>query len=510
MTTQLSLLLAGVVSLAIGTVLGYFARQSIAKRRAGTIEQKLQKRAKEAEVESEEILSLAQQKAKEIISAGKAEEEQRRQSFLKTEQLLLQREETLTKRNSVFETKEDEFRKKVEKLQGIEKNLETAQEEAAKKLEEVAHLSREDAKKEVFARVEKEYEQDIVGRIRKLEAEGQDRFERRAKEIVAYAIQKTAVSQTQEITTTTVILPSEDLKGKIIGKEGRNIRSLERLAGVEIVVDETPEAVVISGFDPLRRHIAKVALERLIKDGRIHPARVEEEVAKVQAEMDGQMREAGETAAFDLGIVGLDPKLVQLLGRLKFRTSYGQNVLMHSIEVAYLASALAAEVGVDVSLAKKAGLFHDIGKALDHQIEGSHVEIGIRVLEKFGVEKEVVSAMKSHHEDYPYESIEAVLVQTADAISASRPGARKDTLENYLKRIGELESLVTAFAGVEKAYAIQAGREIRVFVQPDKIDDTTAQKLAKDIANRIQEELRYPGEIKVTLVRENRFVEYAR
>ena len=327
---------------------------------------------------------------------------------------------------------------------------------------------------------------------------------------MAYAIQKTAVSQTQEITTTTVTLPSEDLKGKIIGKEGRNIRSLERLAGVEIVVDETPETVVISGFDPLRRHIAKVALERLIKDGRIHPARVEEEVAKVQAEIDVQMREAGETAAFDLGIVGLDPKLVQLLGRLKFRTSYGQNVLMHSIEVAYLASALAAEIGADASLAKKAGLFHDIGKALDHQIEGSHVEIGIRILEKFGVEKEVVSAMKSHHEDYPYESVEAVLVQTADAISASRPGARKDTLENYLKRIGELEQLASSFEGVEKAYAIQAGREIRVFVKPDKIDDTAAQKLAKDIANRVEEELHYPGEIKVTLVRENRFVEYAR
>ena len=500
----------GLLSLAIGTVIGYFARQSIAKRRAGTIEQKLQKRVKETEVESEAILSAAQQKAKEIVNTGKAEEEQRRQSFLKTEQLLMLREETLAKRNSVFDTKEDEFRKKVEKLQAVEKNLEQAQEETSKKLEEVASLSREDAKKELFVRAEKEYEQDLTGRMRKLEAEGQDRFERRAKEIVAYAIQKTAVSQTQEITTTTVTLPSEDLKGKIIGKEGRNIRSLERLAGVEIVVDETPETVVISGFDPLRRHIAKVALERLIKDGRIHPARVEEEVAKVQAEIDVQMREAGETAAFDLGIVGLDPKLVQLLGRLKFRTSYGQNVLMHSIEVAYLASALAAEIGADITLAKKAGLFHDIGKALDHQIEGSHVEIGIRILEKFGIEKEVVSAMKSHHEDYPYESVEAILVQTADAISASRPGARKDTLENYLKRIGELEQLASAFEGVEKAYAIQAGREIRVFVQPDKIDDSTAQKLAKDIANRIEEELHYPGEIKVTLVRENRFVEYAR
>ncbi len=510
MTEQLTLLMAGVFSLAIGCILGYFARQSIAKRRAGTIEQKLQKKVKEAEGVREEIIASAHTKAKEIGNAAKAEEEQRRQSFLKTEQLLLQREETLIKRISGFEEREEDFRGKVEKLQVIEKNLEKAQEETSKKLEEVAQLSREEAKKELFLRVEKACEQDLVGRLRKLESEGQDRFERRAKEIVAYAIQKTAVSQTQEITTTTVILPSEDLKGKIIGKEGRNIRSLERLAGVEIVVDETPEAVVISGFDPLRRHIAKVALERLIKDGRIHPARVEEEVARVQAEIEGQMKEAGEAATYDLGIVGLDPKLIQLLGRLKFRTSYGQNVLLHSIEVAYLASALAAEIGVNVNIAKKAGLFHDIGKALDHQVEGSHVEIGMRILEKFGVEKEVISAMKSHHEDYPYESIEAILVQTADAISASRPGARKDTLENYLKRIGELESLAAAFEGVEKAYAIQAGREIRVFVQPEKVDDATAQKLARDIAGRIEEELHYPGEIKVTLVRENRFVEYAR
>jgi len=506
----LILVIVGTVSVALGSILGYFARQSIAKRRAGTIEQTLQKKTSEAQTESEKIIASARLKAKELLDATKAQDEQQRQAFLKTEQVLLQREETLTKRNSDFEGKEDTLRKKGEQLQVVEKELENAQEKIGKKLEEVADFSREDAKKEIFARVEKEYEQDIVGRIRKLESEGQERFDRRAKEIVAYAIQKIAVSQTQEVTTTTVLLPSEDLKGKIIGKEGRNIRSLERLAGVEIVVDETPEAVIISGFDPLRRHIAKVALERLIKDGRIHPARVEEEVAKVQSEIEDQMKEAGEAAVYELGIVGLDPKLIQLLGRLKFRTSYGQNVLMHSIEVAYLASALAAEIGVDASIAKKAGLFHDIGKALDHQVEGSHVEIGIRILEKFGNEKEVIDAMKSHHEDYPYESVEAILVQTADAISASRPGARKDTLENYLKRIGELETLASSFEGIEKAYAIQAGREIRVFVKPEKIDDVNAQKMAKEIANRIEGELHYPGEIKVTLVRENRFVEYAK
>jgi len=510
MPEQVILVIVGTVSLAFGSTLGYLARQSIAKRRAGTVEQKLQKKVTEAKTESEEILSKAQGKAREVVDAAKEQEEERRQAFLKTEQLLLKREATLEKRNAEFEDKEDTLRGKADRLQEIEKELEGAQEKVSKKMEEIADLTREDAKKEIYSRVEKEYEQDILGRIRKLESEGQERFDRRAKEIVAYAVQRTAVSQTQEITTTTVVLPSEDLKGKIIGKEGRNIRALERAAGVEIVVDETPEAVVISGFDPLRRHIAKVALERLIKDGRIHPARVEEEVAKVQSEIDEQIKEAGDTAVFELGIVGLDPKLISLLGRLKFRTSYGQNVLMHSIEVAYLAAALAAEIGGNVAVAKKAGLFHDIGKALDHQVEGSHVEIGMRVLEKFGAEKEVIDGMKSHHEDYPYESIEAILVQAADAISASRPGARKDTLENYLKRIGELESLATSFEGIEKAYAIQAGREIRVFVKPEAVDDTTAQKITKDIANRIEQELRYPGEIKVTLVRENRFVEYAR
>ena len=510
MMEQLILLTIGLVSLVAGSLLGYFARQSIAKRRAGSIEQKLQKRVKEAEEETDEIIANAKDKAKSIVETAKTEEEKRSQAFLKTEQLLLQREQTLGKRISEFERKEEELRGKEEKIQNVSKDLEKSQEEVVKKLEDVANLSKEEAKKDLISRVEKDIEQDITGRIRKLEQEGQERFDRRAKEIISYAIQKTAVSQTQEITTATVVLPSEDMKGKIIGKEGRNIRSLERLAGVEIIVDETPEAVIISGFDPLRRHIAKVTLERLIKDGRIHPARVEEEVAKVQSEIEDQVKEAGEAAIYDMGILGIDPKLVQLLGRLKFRTSYGQNVLLHSIEVGHLAGALAAEVGGNINIAKKGGLFHDIGKALDHQIEGSHVEIGMRILNKFGVEKEVIDAMKSHHEDYPYESIESILVQAADAISASRPGARKDSLENYLKRIGELESLVAGFEGVEKSYAIQAGREIRVFVEPEKIDDPGAQKLAREIANRIQEELRYPGEIKITLVRENRFIEYAR
>ena len=377
-------------------------------------------------------------------------------------------------------------------------------------MEKIATLNRKEAKEELFKNLEKEYKIDILERIRKLEREGYEGFEKKAKELLSIAIQKYALSQAQELTTTTVSLPNEEIKGRIIGKEGRNIRALERLTGVEIIIDETPEAVVISGFDPVRRRIAKFALEKLILDGRIQPARIEEKVKEAQKEIGSQIKKAGEAAAYELGIIGLDPKLIQLLGRLKFRTSYGQNVLLHSIEVAYLASFLAEEMGADPAVAKKAGLFHDIGKAVDHQIEGSHVDIGIKILEKFGIEKEVIDAMKSHHGEYPSKTIESVLIQVADQISGTRPGARKDTLENYLKRLSNLENVATSFAGVDKAWALHAGREIRVFVRPELIDDIEAQKLARQIAHKIQEELRYPGEIKVTLIRETRVIEYAK
>ena len=507
---SLVILAVGVLALVLGALLGYFARQSIAKKQLGTIEQKIRQRSERAEKEAEKILLDARADAKNFIEKTKTEEDERRKALLKSEQLLLKRENALDAKLSDFEKREQTVQKESAEVKKKEGELEKSKAKVLTELEKVSAFSKGEAKDRILAIVQEENEKEILQRMRKLEAEGAERYDRRAKEIIAYAVQKTAVSQAQEITTTTVPLPSEDMKGKIIGKEGRNIRSLERLTGVEIIVDEAPETVVISGFDPLKRHIAKVALERLIKDGRIHPARVEDEVAKVEQEIDLQVKEAGEAAAYELSIIGLDPKLIQLLGRLKFRTSYGQNVLLHSIEVAYLASALASEIGADATICKKGGLFHDIGKALDHQVEGSHVDIGIRILEKFGVEKEVIVAMKSHHEDYPYESIEAVIVQTADAISASRPGARKDTLENYLKRIGELENLASSFKGIEKAYAIQAGREIRVFVKPGDINDLQAHQLTKDIAKRIEEELKYPGEIKVTLIRENRFVEVAK
>jgi len=503
-------LLVGIVSVVVGVVLGYYARQSIARRDYDTLEAKIQKRISQAKTETGTLISQAKEKASQILEKAKAEADARSVELFKTERLLLRRENILDEKLSDYEKKTAEFRKNVEKLRGIKETLESLKEKADENLEKISGFSKKEAKEELFENLEKEYQKEIFERIKKLESEGQERFEKKAKELLALSIQKCAISQAQEITTTTLALPSEEIKGRIIGKEGRNIRAFERLTGVEIIVDETPEAVVISGFDPIRRQIAKVALEKLVRDGRIHPARIEEMVERAESEISSQIKEAGEQAVYDAGFVGLDPKIIQLLGRLRFRTSYGQNVLLHSIEVSLLASALAAEIGGKIQVAKKAGLLHDIGKAIDHQVEGSHTDIGIKILEKFGVEKEVIDAMKSHHEEYPYESLEAIIVQVADQISGARPGARKDTLESYLKRLGELEQIANSFAGVEKSYAIQAGREIRVFVKPEEIDDLQAKKIAKAIANRIQEELRYPGEIKVNVIRESRVIEYAK
>ncbi|MEK9135327.1 MAG: ribonuclease Y [Patescibacteria group bacterium] len=507
---QLTLLSVGVVLLALGVSLGYWARQSLAKKRAGTIEQTLQKKIEKAKQESEAILAGAKEKAQQFLVAGKKENEERFQNILSTERLLLKRENFLNQRTLESEEQQKDFKEKVEKLKSVKENLETIRKEALEKLEKIAGLKKSEAKAEMLSALEREYEGEVSEKIRKLELEGESRYERKAKEILATAIQKYGLSQAQEITTTTFNLPSEEIKGRIIGKEGRNIRTLERMTGVEIVVDETPESVIISGFDPVRRQIAKMALEKLVKDGRIQPARIEEKVEEAKKEIISQMKEAGETAVYDVGLLGLDPRLVQLLGRLKFRTSYGQNVLLHSIEVAHLSAALAAEIGADVQVCKKAGLLHDIGKAVDQEVEGSHIEIGIKILEKYGAETEVIQAMKAHHEDYPYETLEAVLIQTADQISGARPGARKDTVENYLRRLADLENIALAFGGVEKAWALQAGREIRVFVKPEQIDDFGAQKLAKEMAKRIQDELRYPGEIKVNVIRETRVIEYAK
>ena len=508
--TEILALILSVVCLMVGSVLGYYARQSIAKRKADTLETHLQKRIDEAKSKSQSIISEAKEKADQILEKIKREEDKRREELLKTERFLRKKDSVLEEKASVLREKVQELNRRHQELKEAKELIETLRKEAVVKLEEVAGLSKEKAEKELFKNLEREQQKEIFERIKKLEKEGQERFEKRAKEILTSVIQKCALSQAQDITTTTVSLPNEDIKGRIIGKEGRNIRTLEKLTGTEIVIDETPEVVVISGFSPTRRQIAKVALERLIKDGRIQPARIEQEVKRAKEEITFQIKKAGEQAVFETGVLGLDSKLIELLGRLNFRTSYGQNVLLHSIEVSYLAAALAAEIGANIEVCKKAGLLHDIGKSLDHQVEGSHVDIGIKILEKFGAEEEIVEAMKSHHGDYEPESLEAILVQVADQISGARPGARKESLEEYLKRLENLEKIALSFPGVEKSYAIQAGRELRVFVKPEEIDDLEAHRLAKKVASRIEEELRYPGEIKVTLIREKRIIEYAK
>ncbi len=507
---QFILILTGIICLGIGSVLGYYARQSIAKKRAGSIEQKLQKKISQAKNEGDAILKKAQEKAESITGQAQKESDQRRRELLESQQILLKRENLLDKKISLLEEKEKEIHQKAEGLKGVKEGLEKLKKEAEQKLEKISKFSKEEAKKELLASIETKHQQEILERIRKLEKEGTERFEKKAKEILALAIQKCALPQAQELTTSTILLKNEDIKGRIIGKEGRNIRAFERLTGVEVMVDETPETVVISGFNPIRRQIAKVALEKLIQDGRIQPAKIEEKVEEARMEIAGKIKEAGEKAVYEVGIVGLDGKLVQLLGRLYFRTSYGQNVLLHSMEVALIAETLADELGGDSQLAKRAGLLHDIGKAVDHQIQGSHVDIGIKILEKYKEEEEVIKAMKAHHEEYPAETLEAIIVKIADAVSGSRPGARKDTLENYLQRLKELEDIALSFSGVEKAYAIQAGREIRVFVKSDEIDDIGVHKLARQIVDKIEGELKYPGEIKVNVIRENRVVEYAK
>ena len=496
--------------MAFGAVLGYFARQSIARKRADTIETTLQKKIAQVKKDSQDIISKAKEKASQILEKTKEDTESQKRELFKAEKLLLKKENILGEKSSNLDEKEKNFYQNIKRLKEVKQNLDNLKKRVVSDLEKVSGLSKEGAKKELFKKAEKDYQREIMEKMQKLEQSGNEKYQEKAKEILALAIQKCAFSQAQELTTTTVNLPSEDIKGRIIGKEGRNIRALEQAAGVEVMVDETPEVVVISGFDPIRRQIAKIALEKLIQDGRIQPARIEDTVKKVESEIVSQIKKAGEKAVYETGIVDLDPKIVHLLGRLRFRTSYGQNVLLHSLEVSHLASALAAELGADSSVARKAGLLHDIGKAVDHQVQGSHTDIGIKILEKFGVEEEVIKAMKSHHEEYPAETLEAILVEAADQISGSRPGARKDTLENYLKRIEELEGIAASFPGVEKAYAIQAGREVRVFIRSEEVDDFGAKKIAREIAKRVQEELKYPGEIKVVVIRENRVIEYAR
>jgi ribonuclease Y len=510
MTIEIIPLIVGIISLCFGSLLGYYARQSIAKRQLGTAEEHISKITASAKTEAQNLVIAARDKSVKILEEAKKEEQQLKQDLDHREKRIFDKEGLIEKKNVGLEREEQELLAKSKKLKELKKDIEALHEKELIELERVSGLSQKDAKNELMVKVEQDLEVEMHERIKKLEDQGKEKLEQRAKDILISAMQRYASSQAQEVTTTTITLPSDEIKGRIIGKEGRNIRTLERLCGVEFIIDDTPESLLISGFDAVRRQIAKLALEKLMVDGRIHPARIEEYVLKAKEEISNKIKEAGEAAVYDAGILGLDPKLIWLLGRLRFRTSSGQNVLMHSLEVCHLAGALAAETGCDIQVAKKGGLLHDIGKAVDHEIEGSHVEIGRNLLKKFGVSESVIKAMQSHHEEYPYETPESFIVQTADALSASRPGARRDTVENYLKRLSELESIADSFSGVEKSYAIQAGREVRVFVTPTQVDDLTAKKVARDIANKIQQDLKYPGDIKVTVIRETRAIEYAR
>lgn len=507
--TLISFILA-IAGLAIGGGVGYVARQTIARKRLDTAEGKIEQMTTEAEKKTQDLILNAKNKAVEILEEAKKKEKEREDQILRSEQRLEKKETTIDQKTEELEKNKAVLEQKIEEVKKIRLESEQVRARELERLEKIAGLSKEQAKTILLQLTEEENRGLLAEKIAKIERQGNEEIEKRAKNIMTSVIQKYAGSHSAEVVTTTVSIPSDEVKGRIIGREGRNIKALEKLTGIEIIVDDTPEAVVISGFDPVRREVARIALEKLIGDGRIHPTKIEEAVEYAKKEIDNKIKEAGEAAVYDLGIAGLEPKVVYLIGRLRYRTSYGQNVLLHSLEVAHLSGALAAELGADVSVAKKAGLLHDIGKAVDHEIQGTHVEIGIKIMEKFGMQKEIIDAMKSHHEDYPFETPESFIVAAADAISASRPGARKDTLEKYLKRLEELESTANSFGGVEKTYAIQAGRELRVFVKPEEIDDLGALKLAREIADKIEQDLKYPGEIKVNVLRETRSVEYAR
>jgi ribonuclease Y len=510
MILGMSPLLVVILASILGVIVGYILRQVLASIRISSAESRAQSTLNEAKSKSQDILLEAKNKALKILEDAKKEEKERNTQLARIENLLTKKEDELEQRSKELTSERDFLKSKGAELVAIKGELEQGREKQIKELERITSLSRDDAKAELVNKIEQESKDELYNKIRKLEIDNKEEIDKRARELMITTIQRYASSQIADATTTVVNLPSDEVKGKIIGKEGRNIKTIERLTGVDIIIDDTPEALVVSGFDPVRRQVARLAIEKLIADGRIHPAKIEEMVEKARNEINDKIKEAGEAALFEVGVSATDPKLTYLLGRLAFRTSYGQNVLMHSVEMAHIAGMLASELGADVSVAKKAALFHDIGKAVDHEVQGTHVEIGRKILQKFGVDQKVIAGMEAHHEEYPYSSVESRIVQAADAISGARPGARKDTVEIYLKRLEDLEKVASSFEGVEKSYAIQAGRELRIFVIPTKIDDLGAIKLAKDVAKKVEEDMKYPGEIKVNVIRETRAVEYAR
>jgi ribonuclease Y len=496
-------------ALGLGLILGYVIRKYWASKKAASAEARAQEIVTKAKDKEKEITITAKEKALRIIEQAKEEELELKKELRSKQTRLEKREEAFDAQLLELEKSKQEYQKQHQQINKLKERIKEIKQEQLVKLEKIAGLDMDGAKEILLKNTEERIKDELAARIRKLEAQSSDEVERQSKDIIATAMQRVAASVAQETTITAVNIPNEEMKGRIIGKEGRNIKTIEKLTGTEIVIDETPDTIWISGYSPIRRHWCRIALEKLILDGRIHPGRIEEATQNAKVELANDIRKAGEDAAYQVGVVGLDPKLIRLLGRLKYRTSYGQNVLQHSIEVSLLSKMLAEELGADVALCAKGGLLHDIGKAVDHEIAGAHSELGFEIMLKFNLPEKVAYLAKSHHEDSP-NTLEGIINKVADAISGARPGARKDTYENYVQRLGELEDAAKTFGGVRHAYAIYAGREVRVFVTPEEVDDLTALKLARDIADKIETELTYPGEIKVNVIRESRVEEYAR
>ena len=502
------------LGIAVGIIAGYFVRKNIYESKIGQANSEADRIIKQAEDDSKRIhkekLLEAQEEIHKLRTESERENKERRSDLQKFERRVIQKEEILDKKLQNLEQKETSLGDKLKNVAKKEEEIEAIKTQQLEKLESISGITSDKAKEIILTNAERDVRREMSIMIKEIESQAKEEAEKKSREIIGYAIQKCAADHVAETTVTVVNLPNDEMKGRIIGREGRNIRTLETLTGIDLIIDDTPEAVILSGFDPIRREVARIALEKLIADGRIHPARIEEMVDKARKEVDNIIKEYGEQAAFETGVHGLHPELVKLLGRLNYRTSYGQNVLKHSIEVAHIAGIMAAEIGADIKLAKRAGLLHDIGKAVDHEMEGTHVEIGMDLLKRYKESKEVIHAMSTHHGDYEPQTIEAVLVTAADAISAARPGARRETLEAYIRRLEKLEEIANSYEGVDKSFAIQAGREIRIMVKPENVSDEDIHLLARDMTKRIEDELEYPGQIKVSIIRETRAIEYAK